>query len=75
VSAITEGALPGFREVFGYLLMSSGKKGGGIRVSYYLELRIAIYVYCVSNILPTNVKLVGWTIENISVFTSKSIHQ
>ena len=30
MSAIIEGVLPGFREVFGYLLMSGG--GGGIRV-------------------------------------------
>ena len=32
------------------------------RVTYYLESRNAISIYCRSHILPTNVKLVVWTL-------------
>ena len=31
-------------------------------VIYYLELRNATYIYYISHILPTNVKLVVWTL-------------
>ena len=31
-------------------------------VTYYLELCNAISIYCISHILPTNVKLVVWTL-------------
>ena len=31
-------------------------------VTYYLELHNAIFICCISHILPTNVKLVVWTL-------------
>ena len=31
-------------------------------VTYYLELRNAISIYCTSHSLPTNIKLVVWTL-------------
>ena len=35
-------------------------------VTYYLELHNAISIYCASHILPTDVKLVVWTLQNIA---------
>ena len=38
-------------------------------VTYYLEVYNVIYVYCISHILPTNVELVLWTLQNDNNFT------
>ena len=38
-------------------------------VTYYLELRNAITVCCISHFLPTKVKLVVWRFFNNNIFT------
>ena len=38
-----------------------------ISVTYYLELRNAISIYCTSHISSTNVKLVVWTLLECSL--------
>ena len=40
-----------------------------LSVTYYLELRNTIFMYCISRVLPTNVKLVLWTLRNTNNFT------
>ena len=38
-------------------------------VTHYLKLHNAISIYCTSHILPTNVKLVVWTLDDIDNIT------
>ena len=38
-------------------------------VTYYMEFCIAISIYYVSHILPSNFELVVWTLQNINDFT------
>ena len=47
-------------------------------VTSYLELRNAISVYCISRILPADIKLVVWTVlieTRITTILSKTLHQ
>ena len=37
-------------------------------VTYYLDLRNAISVYCKSHLLPTKVELVVWALQKINIF-------
>ena len=41
-------------------------------VTYYLELCNAIIVYCTFHFLPTMVKLVVYTLENINILLDKN---
>jgi hypothetical protein len=47
----------------------SGTQNVIFSVTYYVELRNAITVYCASHFLPTMVELVVWTLLNINIFT------